>query len=397
MKKRARLYTQAATQTDVLSAAMDRVRYLFTRFDRVAVSFSGGKDSTAALAVVSRVARELGRLPLHVVFVDEEVIHPQTIEYVERVRNRPDLDLEWWCLPFKHRNACSNEQPYWYCWNPDERGLWVRDMPSWAVTSHPAFKWGQSYQDFMSYGFDHAKGSTCLVTGVRSQESLRRMRMMLMKRNDNYITARARAGSNTYLAHPIYDWRTEDVWKLVADWGLDYNAVYDVFNHTKLHGRLLAQRICQPFGEEPIRGLAQYAECFPELWAKMTKRVKGVNTAFRYANTELYGIRLEKPEGLSWQEYTQLILEGEEDEAVRAKVWANIQSCIRLHSRKSVLPLMDEETDPVSGCSWKFMAKLAIKRDLKGRTSQGMINLAHQACRKQGLTAEQAIEKWGRK
>jgi predicted phosphoadenosine phosphosulfate sulfurtransferase len=53
------------------------------------VSFSGGKDSTAVLNTALVVAKELGRLPLDVVFFDEEAIHPPTIEYVERVRQAP--------------------------------------------------------------------------------------------------------------------------------------------------------------------------------------------------------------------------------------------------------------------------------------------------------------------
>lgn len=392
-----KLYKKTEIQQDVLSASIERIHYLYKRFDNLCVSFSGGKDSTAVLAVTLRVAKELGRLPLRVIFIDEEVIHPQTIEYVTRVRERGDVAMDWYCMPFKHRNACSNEQPYWYTWNPAEKDLWVRDMPPWAITAHPTFEFGQSYQEWMSSAFAADRGTWCLLTGIRSQESLRRMRLLLMKRNDAYITTRAKGGGNTYLAHPVYDWRTEDVWKLVSDWKLDYNRVYDVFNRTKLFERYTSQRVCQPFGEEPIRGLAQYAECFPDMWAKMVHRVRGVNTAYRYSNTELYGVRFNKPDGMSWHDYCTMLLMEEKDPVIRGKVLANIEACKSIHERKSTLPLPESEPDPVSGASWKFFAKIAIKRDLKGRTSQGMLNEAHRRCARLGLTPEQAIELWGRK
>ena len=121
-------------EQNVYDAAKERIRYLYQRFDHVVVSFSGGKDSTALLNVTIEVARELGRLPVRTVFFDEEAIHPPTIEYVERTRQRPEVEMEWYCLEFKHRNACSNEEPFWYCWDSEKQDLWVRPIPENVIT-----------------------------------------------------------------------------------------------------------------------------------------------------------------------------------------------------------------------------------------------------------------------
>ena len=86
---------------NVYEKALERIRYLYSLYDDVTVSFSGGKDSTALLLCVIDVARELGRLPVRAVFYDEEAIHPPTIEYVARVAERPDVNLEWYCLQVK--------------------------------------------------------------------------------------------------------------------------------------------------------------------------------------------------------------------------------------------------------------------------------------------------------
>ena len=67
---------------NVWEAALERTRHAFQLFDHLFVSFSGGKDSTCVLNVALTVARELDRLPLRVVFFDEECISYLTEEYV---------------------------------------------------------------------------------------------------------------------------------------------------------------------------------------------------------------------------------------------------------------------------------------------------------------------------
>lgn len=378
----------------VLDAALERIQYLYKRFDNVVVSFSGGKDSTAVLNLCLEVARENNRLPVHAIFVDEEAIHPTTVEYVERIRQNPDVKLDWYCLPVKHRNACSNEQPFWYCWNPQERALWVRPLPANVLTQHPEFKFGDTFQDWMPKIFPNEMGTVCVLTGIRTQESLRRYRVIAAKKNDAFITARAEY-KNTYRAFPIYDWSSEDVWKLVEQWDLDYNRTYDIFNKTELHGKLLAQRVCPPYGEEPLRGLWVYAECFPELWHKMVNRVKGVNTAWRYANTELYS-NWAKPENCTWKQYMNMILETYTELEYRQMVRENINATIAEHYNKTTTPIKNDVAHPLTGCSWKFLCKLAIKGDFKQRQRGSMIQEADRQRTKLGLSLEDVQRLYGR-
>lgn len=382
------------TDQSVYDAALDRIRYCYKRFDHVVVSFSAGKDSTAVLNLAIEVAREIGRLPVHAIFVDEEAIHPPTIEYAERVRNNPDVRLDWYCLPVKHRNACSNEQPFWYCWHPDEQHLWVRQLPVCGITHHPEFRFGDSFQEWMPRIFPVSMGSVCVLTGIRTQESLRRYRVIASKKNDAFITSRAEGG-NSYRAFPIYDWSSEDVWKLIEVKGYDYNRTYDVFNRTAMYNKLLTQRVCPPFGEEPLRGLWVYAECFPEMWHKMLNRVKGVGTAWRYANTELYS-NWDKPEGMTWQDYCRIILETYTEPEYRNMVAQNINSMVRYHFVRTDDPILDDEAHPLSGCSWRFLAKLAIKGDFKGRQKQNMIAEGEKRLKQLGMTLEEAQDVYGK-
>ena len=383
---------------NVLDAALDRIRYCFASFDKVVVSFSGGKDSTALLNLTVKVARELGRLPVHAIFFDEEAIHPPTIEYVERVRARTDeVRLDWYCLPVKHRNACSNESPWWYCWHPEEREKWVRPMPERVITEHPEFKFGMSFQEFSDVMFTRADGTVGMLDGVRTQESFRRMKAVSTRRHDNYISAAVGYGA-VKKAHPIYDWSSEDVWTLVNKWGIDYNRTYDVFNRTDLFNRLLTQRVCPPFGEEPLRGLWLYAECFPEMWHKMLARCPGVATAWRYSNTELYGVgKLTKPDELTWQEFCDVVIDqysGKDRTAVRE----NVESLVRRHKEKTPDAIPDTGEHPLTGMSWEFLTKIILKGDFKGRTAPKLENAAITVRKKLGIESyEEAKKIWGHK
>lgn len=353
-------------EQNVYEAALDRIRYMYSIFDNIEVNFSAGKDSTAVLNLTIKVAKELNRLPVTVRFFDEEAIHPPTIEYAERVSKRPEVNFKWYALEFKHRNACSNEEPYWYCWEKGKEHLWVRPMPKNAITEHPKFYKGLSFQAFADLLPNESDGTTVILTGVRTQESLRRYRSVAMKKNDNYITR----GGHLSKAHPIYDWSSEDVWKLVEVENLDYNRTYDVFNKTKFYNKLLPQRVCPPYGEEPLRGLWIYAECFPEMWHKMLNRVDGVNTAYRYANTELYGVgKLTKPEDITYKEWITITIDSY-DKNTQSKLKKFVSNIVKIHYQKTNQKIHETIPNVVTGLSWQTLHKVIVKGDLKGRTSE---------------------------
>ncbi len=382
-------------KSNVYDEALERTRYIFDHFDKVVVSFSGGKDSTAVLNVALEVARERNKLPLDVVFFDEEAIHPPTIEYVRRVSKSKDVNLKWYCLEFKHRNAASNEEPFWYCWDSEKKDVWVRELPKEAITTHENFNKGMSFQEFSPYLYSRADGSVAMLTGIRTQESLRRYQVVASKKNDAFINSKSESSRNQYRCFPIYDWSSEDVWLAVHKFEWDYNKTYDIFNQTKMHQNFLSQRVCPPFGEEPLRGLWLYSECFPEMWHKMLYRVKGVATAWRYANTSLYSNSKSKPENLSYKEYLNIVLDSYEPEA-KNQVKKTLNSYIKLHFKKTNDEIKDEESHPISGVSWLWLTKVAIRGDFKGRASNNLNVEGEKVRDKMGITLEQAILKYGK-
>lgn len=375
---------------NVYEMACERIEYLYANYDDIEVSFSGGKDSTAMLLCCIDVARKLGKLPVKAFFYDEEAIHPPTIEYVERVRNDPDVELKWYCLPIQHRNACSNEQPYWTCWNPDEKDIWCRPMPENVITEHERFTMGMTMQEF---GTEHFRNTNkVVIQGIRTEESLRRYRAVAMKKDENFIS---KPDKGVYFAYPIYDWSSADVWRLVKLKDADYNKTYDIFNRSEQYGNLLNQRVCPPYGEEPLRGLHLYAECFPELWSKMINRVKGAATAARYGNTEIYSTGY-KPEHTDWKSHVNNLLQTYTGKD-KAKVANVLNQALRSHRKKTNQTIPQDNPHPLSGVSWKYLAKIATRGDFKGRIIQDLAGQAIAEQNKMGITQDEAKKRYGKK
>ena len=406
-------YEKGYQEKNVFESALERIRYIYDSFDKVVVELSGGKDSTAVLNCALIVAKERNKLPLEVHFYDEEVIHPPTIEYMHRIAKNPDIKLNWWCLEFKHRNACSNDEPFWYCWDKDKKDKWVRPLPTGVEirTTHPQFRKGMSYQDWCAFIAEREGPRTASLVGIRTQESMRRYKMIIAKKNEPYINGRSEKGiydyggkkkkfykSNKYNCYPIYDWSSDDVWLAVTKFNWDYNKTYDVFNKTRLYGRFLSQRVGPPFGEEPLRTLWIYSECFPEMWHKMLDRVEGVNTAWRYSNTNLFGVKMsnKKPENLTYKDWLPIILDSY-DINWQHKVNYSINLIIKNHYSKTNNELPDRSPHPLTGASWHLCCQCAMKGDFKGRTIGKLDSLAIKAREKDGLaTMEEAIMKYGK-
>lgn len=358
---------------DVLTLALERIHYCFTRFDRIAVAFSGGKDSTVILNLVLQVARERGeQLPLDVVFYDEEAIHPETIEYCKRVAAIEDISFRWFCIPMKHRNACSKLEPYWTTWDPEKEDVWTRPLPievedipgAQLIRSIPGYDY-KTAPEINGGLFSKAGGTVGLMMGIRTQESLRRYRTVARRVNENYIAGDTLA-KHVYLVKPIYDWKTEDVWTAPIKFDWDYNRAYDTMKALGIPAH--AQRVCPPFGEEPLRGLWIYAQCWPHLWDKMTQRVDGAATAGRYARSPLYAFGADIGEWNMEEDPKDLIrraLERWEPET-KKKVAHRIRVEIDNHYRKSDEPI-PLETAGSTGVTWKYLYMLAYRGDLKGR------------------------------
>jgi len=357
---------------NVFEMAKARVRHAIETADDFVVMFSGGKDSTAVLNVTLEVAREMKRGPVKVFFGDEEAISPDTVDYVRRVYNRPDVEMFWCCVPTKHRNACSRRLPWWYAWAPEDEDKWCRPLPPESMNhNHFPDVPRTAYNDQLGYYFPAEKhGTISILFGRRTQESLIRYRMITAKRGFEAFIRADNTWKHIYRCDPIYDWKTEDVWIGPLEHGWDYNRTYDLFHRVGVP--VVNQRVTPPFGEEPSANLWFWKKLYPDLWDKMQSRVPGADCAARYSNSALYAKRdrscVMPREGETWRDYIRgLIMQWPNKE--RAYISDNIRRLLKYHSdTRPGVPIPDIEPDPKTMISWQRLAMIAFRGMLKGRT-----------------------------
>lgn len=304
--------------SDVFEETKDRIRFTFDNFNKLYVSFSGGKDSTVMLHMVMDEAIKRGR-KVGVLFVDLEGQYKFTIDHIKQCYEmyKDHIDKYWICLPIHLRNAVSVYDPFWLCWDPKEQDKWIREMPSDAIDDpnyFPFFQQGMEFEEFVpEFGEWYAQGETCAcIVGIRADESLNRFRtiastsktMLKDKRWTTLVT------DNVYNVYPIYDWRTDDLWIYHArNKDKPYNKLYDLMYRAGL--TIHQMRICQPYGDDQRRGLWLFHLIEPETWARVVARVNGANGGAMYVNESgnIMGYRkIKKPDGHTWQSFAKLLI-----------------------------------------------------------------------------------------
>ena len=309
--------TKQGIGIDVLEAARQRIKYTFDEFDKVSVSFSGGKDSTIMLHLVAEEARKRGRT-FALLLVDLEAQYKATIGHVEKLVDEYEdcIELHWVCLPMSLSNAVSNFEPRWKCWDADAKEKWVREMPEKAISDvnyYPFFQDGMEFEEFIILWADWYSGgdNTAVFVGIRADESLNRFRTICTFKKETYKNKRwtTKVMEGVYNIYPIYDWRTRDVWVYHAKNKYKRsNPVYDMMN--KAGVPLSQQRLCQPYGSDQKRGLWLYHILEPETWYKLLVRVNGANSGALYVqetgNVSGYN-KITKPEGHTWESFFKLI------------------------------------------------------------------------------------------
>ena len=119
-------------QKNVYKASQERLKFIFNNFERVYLSFSGGKDSGVMLNIVldymklNNIKAKIG-----VLVVDLEGQYKATIDYIlETIDKNIDLIEPYYvCLPLNLRNAVSVFNPFWTCWDCEQKDKWIREMP----------------------------------------------------------------------------------------------------------------------------------------------------------------------------------------------------------------------------------------------------------------------------
>lgn len=350
-----------SSTVNVFEAARQRLRDHYLAGDRVVISISGGKDSTVVMELAVQVARELGKLPVECLTRDEEIMVPGTFEYLERVYERPEVDLHWVIAGQAIINAFDRWQPYWWVFDPAAEDRWVRQPPPWAQWIETKCIEGMCN----TTDFPPEEGKRLIsVTGLRAAESLRRMNRIastqgaLTKHPTDY---------GAYVLAPIYDWKDDDVWKAIHDFGWDYNAAYDtLFRLGVAKNRL---RIAPPTMQQGLETLRYLMKGWPLWFDQVNERCPGVRTAARF------GRRVLKPllqPNEDWQGCMQRLMRESEERGcawMLARQQKAVEAQLSGHAHHSSAPLPMTSNKGCMQClpgkpgSWERLAETLYNGD----------------------------------
>jgi len=302
---------------NVLDAARERIATAFDISERAYVSFSGGKDSTAMLHLVMEEAIKRDRT-VGLLFIDLEAQYQHTIQHITDMYSAYADHIEpyWLSLPLHMRNAVSQYEHHWVCWDPARQDDWVRTPPPGAITDEGHFSWYRNAMEFEDlvpeFGEWYAQGQeTACFIGIRTDESLNRWRTITSQskqRADDHCWT-TRKGDNVINAYPLYDWRTRDVWIYQGKSGKPYNKLYDRMHQAGL--TIHQMRICQPYGDDQRKGLWLWHIIEPDSWGRVVTRVNGANQGALYAGESgniLGNIKITLPDGHTWHSFVRLLL-----------------------------------------------------------------------------------------
>lgn len=308
---------------NVYEATQERLTTLFSKFDNIYVSFSGGKDSGVLLNLCidyirkNKLDRKIG-----VFHIDYEAQYQMTTDYVDQTyrENRDIIEPYRICLPLRAHCATSMFQSYWTPWEKEKKDIWVRDLPEECINedNNPCdfFRPGMTDYEFQeTFGLwlhkEKKAKRTCALIGIRTQESLNRWRAIHSERNyKNYngIPWTKEMGENVYNAYPIYEWLTEDIWTANGKFCWDYNRLYDLFYMAGVP--IDKMRVASPFNDWATESLKLYRVIDPNNWARMVGRVNGVNFAGIYGGTTAMGWKsIKLPPGHTWKSYMYFLLD----------------------------------------------------------------------------------------
>lgn len=315
-------------EQNVYDASIERLDYIFANFERIYLSFSGGKDSGVMLNLVLQYMRERGiKRKIGIQILDNEANYEYSCQFMQRMldANLDLLEVYWCCMPVTLPCTVSSYEIDWQCWGEKDRHRWIRPMPEHPyvvnLQNHPfgdAFRENMHYDEFWDMFAEwYSQGKpTANLIGIRTDESLNRFRA-IMNSDKEMHGGNAWTKKNTehvWNCYPLYDWKTRDIWIANAKFEWDYNKLYDVFYMAGVP--IAKMRVASPFMSESKSSLSLYRVIDPHIWARLCARVGGANFMATYGKQLNYN-SFKLPEGHTWKSFVKFLLDTLPEQSAR--------------------------------------------------------------------------------
>jgi predicted phosphoadenosine phosphosulfate sulfurtransferase len=293
---------------NVFDAALERIERVFNEFENIIVGYSGGKDSTVVFELAMIVAKKLNRLPLKVMFIDQEAEWQATVDMVTEVMERPDVEPMWFQMPILMPNATSTTDHWLTCWDPKCEEKWMR--PKWhrAKTDNhyttPQFL--ELFEDILKHDFPNTR--TAYLAGVRAEESPGRLTGLTgsLKYQDITWAKILDKKRGHYTFYPLYDWSYTDIWAAIHKNKWSYNKCYD--RQYQYGYTIPSMRVSNLHHETAISHLFWLQEIEPKTYEKLVQRIAGIDTTGKLGAANYFPSSLPSMFS-SWIEYRDFLLE----------------------------------------------------------------------------------------
>lgn len=257
---------------DCYTEAKRRIREIVELFDDLTVGFSGGKDSLATLHLVEEVYAEMGvKRKINVHFKDEEFYPEDVINLLKEYHDCGKYNFDWIALPVTAQKVYLGHSSNIVLFDPSRK--WARKPPPYALTDTS----GKIYDKYTMNDIiaRNLKGRIALLTGQRTAESIFRLRSVLNKINQPYISHTTTP--RVAMCKPIYDWQERDVFLYFLKKGIRYSPIYDAQMYSTE-----TLRVATPFIAEGADRFHLLKTRDPDFWARIIDIFPEMETQARY-------------------------------------------------------------------------------------------------------------------
>ena len=275
-------------ENNVFEEAIERINMIFDYNDDVIVSMSGGKDSTVVFHLAYDIAKERGRLPLKVFWLDQEAECQHTVDYMEYIMRLPGVKPLWFQIPFEFPNNLSRTggKESLLIWDPAQKDKWLHPQSDIAITESPVVitknrdKAFYTLMDKLPECYVEPEAKNCAVlSGMRIQESHNRRAAIAFGkatfRGETWASKGNKKGK-CRVFWPIYDFTNDDIWTAIARNHWEYNKVYDFMYQYGVNKQRM--RVSALIHETAFTAIKMLQEFEPETYNRYVRRVSGTSS-----------------------------------------------------------------------------------------------------------------------